>query len=253
MHGPFPPAIGRSDIYISGDVTIEDRATIGPGVVLQATLGSRLIIRAGVCLGAGAVIQAHQGLLEIQADAIVGARALIIGAGTVGAAACLGSESTTISPNIAPEQAVANGALVGAPVVGNSPAPARSDNSNGSKSSKNNGSQPELELEDVWGEPETAATAEPLPRSLDPIGLQAEPKRTAPQGDRNGSNNRAANSAATPSNTTNKDVSPTETSGQPKTKDNGLSSSGQKEEEIIGRTYVRQLMVTLFPHKKKQL
>ncbi|MEO0948155.1 MAG: hypothetical protein AAFY11_08425, partial [Cyanobacteria bacterium J06641_5] len=79
MHGPFPPAVNRSDIYISGDVTIEERVIIGPGVVLQATPGSRLIVRARACLGAGAIVHAHQGLLEIQTDAIVGARSLVVG------------------------------------------------------------------------------------------------------------------------------------------------------------------------------
>jgi len=260
MHGQFPPAFDRSDIHISGDVTIEDRAAIGPGVVLQATPGSRLIVRAGVCLGAGAVLHAHEGLLEIQADAIVGARSLIVGTGTVGASACLGAESTILSPNIAPQESVANGALVGAPANSTAPAP-KAPQTNGVRSNsgdRNNGSAPPAELEDLWGEPE--AETETLPRSLDPIGLQAEPSQTASANEQNGSargvNGQVSNEAKdVPAGPSNNGANNTqiEKPGQPAGKNEALSQPHQTQEVIIGGDYVRQLMVTLFPHKQKKL
>lgn len=253
MHGPFPPAVNRSDIYISGDVTIEERVIIGPGVVLQATPGSRLIVRAGVCLGAGAVLHAHEGLLEIQADAIVGARSLIVGTGTVGASACLGAESTVLSPDIAPQQSIANGALVDAP---SKPAP-KAQSSNGvcdNGRGPANGRAPTTELEeDLWGEPEP----ETLPRSLDPIGLQAEPTQTASAGEQNGSTGEVAseakNTTAGHSNNGANHVPQTEEAGQSTGKDEALSPPSQTQEVVIGGDYVRQLMVTLFPHKQQKL
>lgn len=255
MHGQFPPAFDRSDIHISGDVTIEDRAAIGPGVVLQATPGSRLIVRAGVCLGAGAVLHAHQGLLEIQADAIVGARALIVGAGTVGAAACVGAESTTISPNIPPQESVAKGALLGAPIATNPPMPEASPDRNGLGNGSNgsNGHHPEPALEDLWREPEKET--ETLPRSLDPIGLQKEP--SAPQKDRKRASkvrstdtmpvgSKASNESSEMNSTASKTETGTAESADP-------STAKQQKEVIIGGAYVRQLMVTLFPHKNTDL
>jgi carbon dioxide concentrating mechanism protein CcmN len=93
-------------IYVAGDVTLADGIAIAPGVVLQAAPDSQLVVEARVCIGAGAVIQAYGGQLSIGAGTSLGPGVLVLGAGSIGENACVGSDSTLINPQLA-----ANGAL----------------------------------------------------------------------------------------------------------------------------------------------
>lgn len=102
-----------SNSYIQGDVTIEPGAVIAPGVLLQAGPNSRVIIRAGACLGMGVILQAHEGTLEIQAGASLGAGVLVYGSGKIGSNACIGTTSTLLNPSIEPSQVIAPGSLLG--------------------------------------------------------------------------------------------------------------------------------------------
>ncbi|MBF2086472.1 hypothetical protein [Thermoleptolyngbya sp. C42_A2020_037] len=97
----------------NGDVVIEPGAAIAPGVLLQANPGSRITIRAGVSVAAGAILHAHGGPLTIEAGATIGSRVLIIGAGHIGATACIGAEATVLNPAIAPGEMVPPRALLG--------------------------------------------------------------------------------------------------------------------------------------------
>jgi carbon dioxide concentrating mechanism protein CcmN len=94
MHVPSLQPVNSSHFCVSGDVTIHPTAVIASGVLLQADPESRITIGAGVCLGMGTVIHAHQGALEVEAEVTVGAGVLIIGAGKIGASACIGAAST---------------------------------------------------------------------------------------------------------------------------------------------------------------
>ncbi|BAU40692.1 transferase [Leptolyngbya sp. O-77] len=97
----------------NGDVVIEPGAAIAPGVLLQANPGSRITIRAGVSVAAGAILHAHGGPLTIEAGVTIGSRVLIIGAGHIGATACIGAEATILNPAIAPGEIVPPKALLG--------------------------------------------------------------------------------------------------------------------------------------------
>lgn len=97
----------------NGDVVIEPGAAIAPGVLLQADPGSQITIRTGVSVAAGAILHAHGGPLTIEAGATIGSRALIIGAGHIGATACVGAEATILNPAIAPGEMVPPRALLG--------------------------------------------------------------------------------------------------------------------------------------------
>ncbi len=101
------------DFAVSGDVTLAPSAVIAPGVLLQAEPDSQIVIGAGVCIGIGAILHAHEGLLEIRVGTTIGAGVLIVGAGEIGSNACIGSGSTLINPAIKAEMLIASGSLIG--------------------------------------------------------------------------------------------------------------------------------------------
>ncbi len=112
MLSPLYP-ISNFESYISGEVTIDPTAAISPGVLLQATPNSKIIIAAGVCIGMGSVLHAHGGTLEIEAGATLGAGVLVVGQGKIGANACIGSATTILNCAIESGQVVAPGSLLG--------------------------------------------------------------------------------------------------------------------------------------------
>jgi Carbonic anhydrases/acetyltransferases, isoleucine patch superfamily len=108
-----PPQLLNLDVYVSGDVTVDPGATLAPGVILQAATDSQLRIAARVCIGRGVIIQVYQGILEIETGVVLGSGVLILGAGTIGENACIGSETTILESSIAPQQVVAARSLIG--------------------------------------------------------------------------------------------------------------------------------------------
>ncbi|WP_239651481.1 hypothetical protein [Neosynechococcus sphagnicola] len=102
-----------SHVHISGNVFIDESATLAPGVLLRADTGSRILIAAGVCIGMGTILHAHQGNLEIAEGAILGAGVLILGRGQIGANACIGSATTILNSSIPPGLVITPGSLIG--------------------------------------------------------------------------------------------------------------------------------------------
>jgi carbon dioxide concentrating mechanism protein CcmN len=103
----------NSQIFMSGDVVVNEGVAIAPGVILQAEPGSRISIAAGACIGMGVILHAREGTLEIGAGAILGAGVLVVGAGTIGANACIGAGTTLINPSIDQMQILPAGSLIG--------------------------------------------------------------------------------------------------------------------------------------------
>jgi carbon dioxide concentrating mechanism protein CcmN len=91
---PSFPVISETQNCIIGNVTIHPNAAIAPGVVIQAAKNSQVIIEAGACIGMGVVINAYLGKIVIKQGAVLGARVLIIGKGTIGENACVGAATT---------------------------------------------------------------------------------------------------------------------------------------------------------------
>jgi carbon dioxide concentrating mechanism protein CcmN len=102
-----------SDVSISGDVTVSPEAVIASGVILRAAADSQIVIEDDVCLGKGAIVHAYSGSVIIERGAILGAKVLVIGAGTIGSQSCIGAEATIINPEITAKTVIATGALVG--------------------------------------------------------------------------------------------------------------------------------------------
>ena len=87
-------------VHLDGNVTIDPSAAIAPGVLLQAEPNSRITIGAGVCIGAGSIVQASGGNIEIGTGACLGRGVLIIGSGSIAPNACIGAGTTVIDPQI---------------------------------------------------------------------------------------------------------------------------------------------------------
>ncbi len=113
MHLPTLPWSSNSHVYAEGDVSIDPSAAIAPGVILRADPDSKIIIAAGVCIGMGALLHAYGGTLEVEAGANLGAGALIVGKGTIGANACIGAVTTVWNTSIEPWQVVSAASVVG--------------------------------------------------------------------------------------------------------------------------------------------
>lgn len=113
MHLPTLPLVSQSQVCVEGDVTIDPSAAIAPGVILRADPGSRIAIAAGVCIGMGAILHAHQGTLEVEAGANLAAGVLVVGKGKIGANACIGAIATIWNASIEPWQVVSAASVVG--------------------------------------------------------------------------------------------------------------------------------------------
>lgn len=96
-----------------GQVTVHPSVTIAPTALLQSEPGSHLILRAGVCIGSGAILHAHGGILEIESGVSLGAAVLLVGSGKIGANACVGSMVTIMNPAIASGDVITAGTLLG--------------------------------------------------------------------------------------------------------------------------------------------
>jgi carbon dioxide concentrating mechanism protein CcmN len=113
MSVPLLRLSNNFDSYISGEVTIHPSAVLAPGVILQAAVNSKIVIGPGVCIGMGTILQVHEGTLEVEAGANLGAGFLMIGKGKIGANACIGSATTVFNYSVEPEQVVPPGSILG--------------------------------------------------------------------------------------------------------------------------------------------
>ncbi|MBE9226931.1 hypothetical protein IQ264_16000 [Phormidium sp. LEGE 05292] len=113
MYSPPLQPLCNPQSYVSGDVTIDESAVIGPGVLLAAEPNSRIVIAAGVCIGMGTIIHAQEGSLEVETGAVLGAGVLVLGAGRIGANACVGSCTTILYSSIEPNQVISPNSLIG--------------------------------------------------------------------------------------------------------------------------------------------
>jgi len=101
--------------HIQGDVAIAPGVALADGALLGAAPGYRLVISAGVCLGADVVIQASHGDIVIEPGASLGSGVVVVGQGRIGQQACIGANSTVINPAIAATQVVPPQSLLGDP------------------------------------------------------------------------------------------------------------------------------------------
>jgi carbon dioxide concentrating mechanism protein CcmN len=98
---------------IRGDVIIDESAIIADGVILNASLNTKIIIRAGACLGMGTIITAYEGNIEIKENVILGSGTLIVGNCIIGSQASLGASVTVYNSNIESRTVIPAGTVIG--------------------------------------------------------------------------------------------------------------------------------------------
>ncbi|MBD2232460.1 hypothetical protein [Phormidium tenue] len=201
--------------YIQGDVDLAPGVAIAPGVLLGAAPGCRLVISAGVCLGADVVVQASHGDLVIELGASLGSGVLVVGHGSIGQHTCIGANSTIINPKLGASQAIAPGSLLGDPTQ---PSSAQEPASNGS----------------------TPSSSNPIYGTTDSLGITGNPGNgsghTAVGAAQNGSIPNGFAQNGNPQNGIEQN-----TAGQNAAEQNGSS--------VYGKTQVNRLLATLFPQR----
>lgn len=232
----------RNDVYISGDVRIDSGAVIAPGVVIQAAPNTYVAIAAGVCLGMGSIIQAHQGNIEIQQGAMIGAGVLIIGKSTIGENACIGYGSTIFRASIQAAIVVAPNSLLGdisrsgrGVVEQQTPKPPhfRASNQGQTTPPKSPAVKP---TEDPWDAPEFS-TPEQKP-SEPPSVEDSSPDKTEA----------VTPPESPPENPPEKDekIAPEIIQTSPEIQEE--TNQRDLKTPVVGQAYINQLLVTLFPH-----
>ncbi|BAZ67288.1 MAG: transferase [Pelatocladus maniniholoensis HA4357-MV3] len=237
-----PLRLGNNfDSYISGEVIIHPTAVIAPGVILQAAPSSKIVIGSGVCIGMGSILKVHEGTLEVETGANLGAGFLMIGSGKIGANACIGSATTVFNCSVEPGQVVVPGSVLGDNSRHLSDSFAVTEKIQQPQlSTTNPASSPEnmdvQEPEDLWNEEDT--------------GTQKQ--------------NETGNFSASSTGDSTPASKPTPPHPQPSTSsatqnsqlDNQVTQDPTTESEnhigthIYGQGSIQQLLITLFPHRQ---
>lgn len=211
MHLPLLPPLGNSQVYVKGDVSIDDGAAIAPGAILQAAPDSRIIIAAGVCIGMGTILHAYQGTIEVETGAILGAGVLVVGKSKIGANACIGSTTTVFNSNVESWQVVPPGSLLG-------------DNT------RQIADTPTADT--LTADAPTAASSEAV---LDPqVNQEDVPAASTGEETQNGQAIASTLSTSSSEDTPNELTPPSPTAGTP----------------VYGQANLNRLLTTLFPHYK---
>ena len=209
----LPPVqpISRSEFYVNGDVTIDESAIVAAGVILRAAPNSQIIIGAGACLGMGTILTAYQGVIAIGAGAILGTGVLIVGQGEIGENACIGSTTTIFNASVAAMSLVPSGSLIG-------------DTSR----------QITIEVSATPSEPERPPLPEPQP-----VVSQVSPVPSVEEA--------VAETVASPwdSEEMVAEASP------PETREQASTTNRPNQASVVGKVYINQLLVTLFPERHR--
>jgi carbon dioxide concentrating mechanism protein CcmN len=200
----------NSQILMSGDVVVNEGAAIAPGVIMQAEPGSRISIAAGACIGLGVILHAREGTLEIEAGVILGAGVLVVGAGKIGANACIGAGTTLIDPCIDQMQIMPAGSLIG-------------DTSRQASAEATAAEATAAAPTAAPTSPETPeATTPPVAPPIEPPSPAQTPPQTAPE-------------TATDA--------PESTAAEP-------PQPGEMPTILYGQAHINRLLGTLFPHRQ---
>lgn len=211
MHLPLLPPLGNSQVYVKGDVSIDDGAAIAPGAILQAAPDSKIIIAAGVCIGMGTILHAYEGTIEVETGVVLGAGVLVVGKSKIGANACIGSTTTVFNSNVESWQVVPPGSLLG-------------DNT------RQIADTPTADT--LTADAPTAASSE---AALDPqVNQENVPAASTGEETQNGQAIASTLSTSSSEDTPNELTPPSPTAGTP----------------VYGQANLNRLLTTLFPHYK---
>ena len=245
MYLPPLQPVTNSEIRICGDVEIHPSASIAPGVVLQATSNSRIIIGVDVCLGMGVIINAHNGDVEISDGATLGSGVLIVGYSHVGKNACLGTSTTIFNSSIEAMKVIPPGSIIGCnPNDFNKASPPTKK----STDIKEDNSSPKNVVKNSKREKQKTNTSFISKNKQDKLGKNKENSPASKNGNSPQSIN-TYNEADPWQEEEIKEVKLDEiNSNKIQEKDNKSITIGTNI--TIGKGYIEELIGTLFPHKK---
>jgi carbon dioxide concentrating mechanism protein CcmN len=209
MYLPPVKPVSYSNIYVSGDVTIDESAVIAPGTILNAAPDSRIVIRAGVCIGMGTVLNASGGAIEIEEGVVIGAGVLAIGNVKIGDLACIGTATTIFNASVEKMAIIPSGSLIGD--LSRQVAMAVEAQTNNAKYSvaDNNGSSP----------PESETKGDRASQEVQ--------------------NENSSVASESPSEEPSVEVAPHQTE----------PSTQNSKSPVVGQVYINQLLVKLFPER----
>ncbi len=181
MYLPPLQPVSNSNIYVSGDVTIDPGAVIAPGAILQAAPNSRIAIAEGACIGMGVVLNAYQGAIEVESGAVLGAGVLVIGKSKIGSNACIGAATTIFNSSIESMVVVPAGSLIGDPSrqVGAISEPETVTNGQSAVAAESPSQKPELVTDQT-----SAVEAEsppPQPETISEPEVEVAPNNSEPE------------------------------------------------------------------------
>lgn len=267
MYLPPLQPIANSEIQICGDVEIHPSASIAPGVILKAASNFRIVIGADVCLGMGVIISASNGSIEIDAGVTLGSGVLIIGSGKIGANSCIGTTTTIFNASINPMTVINPGSIIG----DNSRSWQEDNNCSAidQENKKNKESKEDKESKEI--DPQESDNSKSEIDSHDKEVIQqshqepdqkiseTDPEITnvesnshdAEVGQQNG---KSPGKEATNNSASITDFDPWESENIAKVNSQIEVESEEKSSEVspeiaIGKVYIDQLLVTLFPHR----
>ncbi len=239
MYLPPLQPINNTEIRICGDVDIHPSASIAPGVILQAMSNSRIVIGADACIGMGTIITACDGEVEIASGVTLGSGVLVVGRSQIGSNACIGTATTIFNYSVEPMKVVEPGSILG-------------DNSRSPSIDSSSDQQKVVVTEEASVISEVATNGQ-VPDTdkqvIDPnelkevavkeVRLELEVSETLETGDP---------WQEKPQEGKKQDVKEDIVDIAVKEVKNNLKLD---DDTTIGKVYIDQLLVTLFPHKKE--
>ena len=219
---PLQPVI-NSDICISGDVEIHPTASLAPGVILQAAPNSRITIGANVCVGMGVILNAGQGSITVESGVTLGSGVLIIGESKIGNNACIGTATTIFQASVAPMTVISPGSIIG-----------------------------DISRQIKTNEESRDTKTKKVDNSASNHNVQSTQNST-PSNNGQGATNRVKSATETntveanSSNTPSEEITESSVDLEATQEQDGVDL---KPGSVVGKTYINQLLVTLFPHQK---
>lgn len=113
MSLPILQPSSQDTTQIRGNVTVDRSVIIASGVILNATEGHKIVLKAGVCVGMGTIINAYGGDIEVRENAILGSGSLIFGSCIIGSQVSLGASVTVYNANVEPRTVIPAGTIIG--------------------------------------------------------------------------------------------------------------------------------------------
>jgi carbon dioxide concentrating mechanism protein CcmN len=237
----------KFDSYISGEVTVDPSAVLAPGVILQAAANGKIIIGRGVCIGMGAILQVHEGTLEVEAGANLGAGFLMVGKGKIGANACIGSATTVFNYSVEPGQVIPAGSILGDTSRQITETQELNPSTNNPASTSAAQQKPETNGSEVAKEKVISSTkfsasafVDLKGRSISFFKSPATPETQSPPPE-NTTNDADSSLPSVPQESTPQNSEPTETVTE---SSNGFGT------QIYGQGSIHRLLTTLFPHRQ---